>query len=294
MKKLLIISTAILMALPFYSQESPKPDTLWKFSGTAALNLSQLSLTNWAAGGDNSISGNALLNLSADYSNGNLNWDNDAILGYGMIRQGNTPSRKSDDKLDLSSKFGYKAFTNWYYSALLSFKSQFANGYDNPGEAVRTKISSFLSPGYLNLSMGLDYKPNEKFTALIAPLAGKVTLVFDDYLSSLGSYGLEPDQKIRAEFGGYVKLSYEEEIMKNVLLKTKIDFFSNYLENPQYVDVNWDLLLKFTINEYLSATLVTQLLYDRDILFEPEDGSGDPEPRIQFKELFGIGLSYSF
>jgi hypothetical protein len=216
------------------------------------------------------------------------------ILGFGLVRQGNESARKSDDKIDISSKFGYRASKKWFYSGLFSFKSQFANGYDNPGEAVRKKISSFLSPGYLNLSLGMDYKPNDKFTALIAPVSGKVTLVFNDYLSSLGSFGVDSSKTARAEFGGYLKFSYKDQIMKNILLDTKIDFFTNYLENPQYVDVNWDLLLKFTVNEYISATLITQLIYDRDILFEPDEGTGDPEPRVQFKELFGIGLTYSF
>ena len=294
MKKLIITTTAILMAFPIYSQQSNDADTLWKYSGTASLNLSQLSLTNWAAGGDNSISGNALVQMSADYDDGTLNWDNDLNLGYGLIRQGDSPARKSDDKIDIASKFGYRAAKKWFYSGLLSFKTQFSDGYDNPGEAVRTKISDLLSPGYLSLSLGMDYKPNEKLTVLVAPVAGKATFVLDDYLSSLGSFGLDPGKKTRGEFGGFVKISYKDEIVKNVLLDTKVDLFSNYLENPQYIDINWDLLLTFTVNEFISATLVTQLIYDRDILFEPEDGVGEPEPRVQFKELFGIGLTYTF
>ena len=159
MKKIAFITTAMLMAFSLYSQDSNEADTLWQYSGTASLNLSQLSLTNWAAGGDNSISGNALVQMSADYDDGTLNWDNDLNLGYGLIRQGGSPARKSDDKIDISSKFGYRASKKWFYSGLLSFKSQFVEGYDNPGEVVRTKISGFLSPGYLNLSIGMDYKP---------------------------------------------------------------------------------------------------------------------------------------
>ena len=105
-------------------------------------------------------------------------------------------------------------------------------------------------------------------------------------------------QTIRGEFGAYIKIAYKKEILKNVLLDTKIDFFSNYLDNPQYVDVNWDLLLTFTVNEFISATLMTQLIYDYDIEFGFDttgDGADDScEPRVQFKELFGLGLTYSF
>lgn len=295
MKKLFFTITSIFLATLINAQDPSEADTLWKFNGLTSLNLSQLSLTNWAAGGDNSISGNALVQLSADYDNGTMNWDNDLILGYGLIRQGDDKARKSDDKIDLSSKFGYRASEKWFYSGLLSFKTQFAEGYDNPGDADRTKISNFMAPGYLNLSAGMDFKPNNKFALLLAPVAGKVTFVMDEDLTTDGgAFGVGQNESMRSEFGGYIKLSYKNEILKNVLLDTKVDLFSNYLENPQYVDVNWDLLLTFTVNEFISATLITQLIYDHDILFEPESGTGEAEPRVQFKELFGIGLTYSF
>lgn len=268
--------------------EPSKSDTLWKFAGATSLNVSQLALSNWAAGGENSISGNALVNLSADFNNGMLTWDNDLIMGFGLIRQGNDPTTKSDDQIDFASKVGYRASKNWSYSGLLAFKTQFADGYDNPGEEDRNRISTFMAPGYLNLALGMDYKPRESFSIFISPLAGKMTFVLDDTLSSLGVFGLDPGQKVRSEFGGYIKIAFKKDILKNVMLDTKVDLFSNYLENPQYVDVNWDLQLTFTVNEFISATIKTQLIYDYDIKFENE------EARIQFKELFGIGLAYKF
>jgi len=298
MNKIILTIAVTMMAVSLHAQESSEADTLWKYSGITSLNLSQLSLTNWAAGGENSVSGNALIQLSADYDNGTLNWDNDLSMGFGLIRQGNDPTRKSDDKIDLSSKFGYRASKNWFYSGLLSFKTQFTEGYDNPGEADRIKISNWLAPGYLNISAGMDYKPNDEFSVLLAPAAGKITFVLDEDLSEAGSFGLGQSETIRGEFGGYIKIAYKKEVLKNVLLDTKIDLFSNYFENPQYVDVNWDLLLTFTVNEFISATLMTQLIYDHDIEFgfdSSGDGTNDSfEPRVQFKELFGLGLTYNF
>jgi hypothetical protein len=281
-----------------YAQEPAGADTLWKYSGTASLNFSQLALTNWAAGGENSLAGNALLQLSGDYDDGKLSWDNDLLLGIGLIRQGDDPARKSDDRIDLSSTFGYRASGKWLYSGLLGFRTQFLEGYDRPGETDRVKISNWMAPGYLNLSLGMDYRPCDAFAMLVAPVAGKITFVLDDDLSAAGSFGLERDKKIRGEFGGYVKLSYKNEILKNVMLDTKVDLFSNYLDEPQAIDVNWDLLLTLTVNEYLSAKLVTQLIYDKDIKFGI-DTNGDGmidifEPRVQFKELFGVGLAFNF
>jgi len=298
MKKTLLILLAIALSLSGFAQPSNDADTLWKYSGITSLNLSQLSLSNWAAGGDNSLSGNALVKLSADFDDGTLNWDNDLILGFGLIRTGSDPTRKSDDQIELSSKFGYKAKEKWFYSALFLFRTQFAQGYDNPGEDDRIKISDFMSPGYLNLALGMDYKPNKHISIFLSPLSTKFTFVMDENLSAAGSYGLDPGQTVRGEFGAYVKFAYKQEILKNVNLDTKIDLFSNYFDNPQYVDVTWDLLLTFKINEFLSASLMTQLIYDYDIQFG-FDSTGDGEidsyeSRVQFKELFGLGLTYSF
>ncbi|RPI43424.1 MAG: DUF3078 domain-containing protein [Bacteroidetes bacterium] len=308
MKTPKIFAVVMIVSIPMINPVSGKAqetaaadaasDTLWKTGGIISLNLSQLALTNWAAGGENSISGNGLVQLSGDYNDGILTWDNDLVLGYGMIKQGGDPARKTDDRIELSSKLGYKAAGNWSYSGLVSFRTQFAEGYDDPGAENRVKISDRMAPGYLNLSAGMDYRPSESFSLLIAPLAGKITFVLDDELSSLGSFDVDPGEQVRAEFGGFIKAGYQEEIMQNITLNTAVGLFSNYLENPQYVDVNWDLLLSLKVNDYISATLQTQLIYDRDILFgEDADGDGTPEtfePRVQFKELFGIGLNYTF
>ncbi len=276
-------------------------DTLWKFNGVTSINFSQMSLTNWAAGGENSVSGNGILNLAANYlsMDGNSSWANELSLGYGLIQQGKDPVRKSDDKIDFASKYGYKASEHWNYTGMLSFKTQFTQGYANPGDIeTRTKISNFMAPGYMNLSFGMDYKPSETFTIFIAPVTGKMTFVMDDDLSAAGSFGVDAGQTTRSEFGGYVKVAFTAKLMKNVKLNTKVDLFSNYLENPQYIDVNFDVLLSMKVNDYISASFISQIIYDYDIRFDVLDAGGEPtgetEGRIQFKELFGIGLTYSF
>ncbi|MEA3460495.1 MAG: DUF3078 domain-containing protein [Bacteroidota bacterium] len=298
MKKNFLLLTIALISITLSAQDPVDADTLWKFSGSTSLNLSQLSLTNWAAGGENSLSGNALINLGANYATDKTSWENKLILGFGLIKQGDDPTRKSDDQIDLASKFGLKASEKWFYTSLLGFNTQFAEGYDRPGEADRVKISGFMSPGYLSFSLGMDYKPNETFSLFLSPVSSKFTFVLDDDLSAAGSFGLDPGQKARSEVGAYVKMAFKKEILKNVTLDTKVDLFSNYFDNPQYVDVNWDLLLTFKVNDYLAASLLTQLIYDYDIQFG-EDTTGDGEydtfsDKVQFKELFGLGLTYTF
>jgi len=298
MKKLLLLLSVTLLSFSVFAQDQADADTLWKFSGTTSLNLSQLSLTNWAAGGENSVSGNALINLAANYATDKTSWENKLILGFGLIKQGDDPTRKSDDQVDFASKLGLKATEKWFYTALLGFNTQFTEGYDNPGEDDRLKISNFMSPGYLSFSLGMDYKPSDAFSLFLSPLSGKFTFVLDEDLSDAGSFGLDAGQKTRAELGTYIKLAIKKEILKNVTLDTKIDLFSNYLDNPQYVDVNWDMLLTFKVNEFLAASLLTQLIYDYDVKFG-EDTTGDGEydtfsEKVQFKELFGLGLTYTF
>lgn len=292
MKKILCTLVAATLALQMHAQEGETADTLWKYSGITSLNMSQLALYNWSAGGENNLAGNALVKLAANYDNGNLAWNNNLTLGFGLIKQGDNPTKKSDDQINFSSVVGYKASEKWYYSGLLDFKTQFAHGYEDP-DLQTNKISNFMAPAYMNFSLGMAYKANDKFSLFISPLSSKYTFVLDEDLSAAGSFGLDPGQQVRAEFGAYLAFRYKNEILKNVVLDTKLDLFSNYLENPQYVDVNWDVLITFKINEYLSASLMTQLIYDWDVKFTNED-TGEEEARIQFKELFGLGLTYSF
>lgn len=297
-KRASIITLLLTLSLLIHAQDTISADTLWKFTGVTSLNFSQLSLTNWAAGGSNSISGNALVKLSPDYDDGTVQWDNDLVLGFGLNKQGSDPTIKSDDQIELSSKLGYRAAKNWFYSGLLNFKTQFTEGYDEEDEVNRPKISNFMAPGYLTLSLGMDYRPNDKFSLLLAPVSGKVTFVLDEDLSEAGSFGLDPGQKVRGEIGATVKAAYKNEILKNVILDTQLGLFSNYLENPQWIDVNWDLLLTLKVNEYISASIMTQLIFDKDIEFGVDtngDGINDSvESRVQFKELLGIGFAYNF
>ena len=281
----------------------------WKYVGTIAINLSQVSLTNWSAGGQNTISTNGLLSIFANYKKGKNTWENYLDFGYGTIKQGrNANWWKTDDKIDFTSKYGQKAFSNWYYAGLLNFKTQMTAGYNYPNDS--TKISTLLAPGYLIGAIGMDYKPSDNFTAFIAPLTAKVTVVGDQTLADAGAFGVEPatfdtagnvmtaGENIRNEFGGYIRLFYKKDLMENIGLQTKLDLFSNYLNKPQNIDINWEVLVSMKVNKYISATLSTQLIYDHDIdIAIDSNGDNLPDkmgPRIQFKEVLAAGFSYKF
>ncbi|WP_163324139.1 DUF3078 domain-containing protein [Draconibacterium mangrovi] len=288
MKKVLIL----LFLLPAFAfaQDEPK-DTLWTTSGSTTLNFSQVSLNNWAAGGKSSMSGVVMVNYAANYKKDKLNWDNTFDFRYGFLKEEDQKLRKSDDMIDMSSKLGIEASKNWYYSALLNFKSQFATGYDYPD--TDNAISKFMAPGYLSIGLGMDYK-TDGFSLMMAPVSGKFTFVTDDDLSDEGAFGVEEGKTMRAELGATVKAQLKKDIWENVTLDTKVDLFSNYLDQPKNIDVDWTFKIIMKVNDYLSANLITQLIYDNDVKIQGDDETLPPSPALQFMESFGVGLTFKF
>jgi hypothetical protein len=296
MKNTILLITLAAISLQGISQEGDSIPKFWETKGMISVNFSQVSFSNWAAGGVNSVALNSFLNFQAIYKKDNISWENNLDLAYGILNQENQKSIKSDDKIDFSSKFGRKASEKWYYTGLLGFRTQFAPGYANPSDT--DIISTFMAPAYLVLSVGMDYQPNNKITIFISPVTGKTTFVMDEFLSSLGAYGVEPGKKFKSEFGGFFKAAYKNDIFENVTLMTKIDLFSNYMDKPQNIDINWDTQIMMKINKFISANIFTQLIYDDNILFDVDnndDGVVDKQiPKVQFKQLLGIGFSYKF
>ncbi|MCF8233978.1 MAG: DUF3078 domain-containing protein [Bacteroidales bacterium] len=290
MKKVTLFVMAILSSLFMLAQNETDTIKNWKIGGESSLTFSQVSLINWAAGGESSVSGNTFLNLNANYARGKNIWENKLELAYGLMKQGEQDVKKTNDKLSLASSYGYEATKKWYYIASLTFNSQFSDGYNYPNDSVL--ISSFLAPAYVLAALGMEYKPNEVFSVMILPVSGRLTIVNDDSLSAQGAFGVEPGNKTRFEFGGTLKMEIQKEIMKNVSLQSNLQLFSNYLDKPQNIDVNWEAMLNMKINDYLSANLSTTLIYDHDIKITDKDGNTGP--RVQFKEVFGVGFSYKF
>ena len=165
---------------------------------------------------------------------------------------------------------------------MLNFKSQFSDGYDYPNDSV--PISRFLAPAYILYSLGLDYKPNDKFSLFFSPITGKITIVSDGRLAAEGAFGVEPakydksgvriqaGKNVRYEFGAYLKSEINKNLMENVSLQSKLELFSSYDHNPQNVDVNWEVLIVMKINKFLSANVNTNLVYDDDIKITDKNG----------------------
>jgi hypothetical protein len=307
--KLFFLLLFFIAATALHAQEESTPDSLkaWKTSGRVGVNFSNVSLTNWAGGGQESVSGTGEFVFNADYKKNNKEWKNSIELGYGLIKQGNDPVIKSDDKIILVSTFNYSFKPKWSFSNVLSFRSQFAPGY-NPPEVQNdtTKISDWLAPGYIQEAIGIEYKPNEFISFMLSPATYKLTIVMDQQLANQGAFGVEaadtaadgtitrPGENIRHELGASFRMIFKKEVFKNVDFESQLDLFSNYFENPDAIDVNWANNLNMKINNFMTASILTQLVYDDDIKIAASDNPNDIAPRTQFKSVLGIGVNYKF
>lgn len=292
MKKLALVLTISLQFFASFAQDKTEEVKPWAYKGVTGINFSQTALSNWAAGGENSVAGNAYFNGSLIHKSGNWLWENNLVLEYGLTNTKSLGTRKSSDKIDFASKLGYSTNNKWYYTGLVDFKSQFNKGY-NYSDDNDDYISKFMAPGYSNISLGIEYRPNDNFSAYFSPIAGKLTFVLDDRLSDMGAFGVDKGDKFRAEIGAYLKLKAQRDLMENVKLITKADFFTAYNSSFGNIDVDWDVLVNFKINKYLSANINTTLKYDDDVKSIKSDGT-QGGPRIQFKEVIGVGIAYNF
>lgn len=294
MKKIALILCS-LVTLPMFAQEV-EPQKEWTFTGVGGLNVSQTSLTNWAAGGENSMSGNIYFNASANYKKDKWTWDNMIASDFGQAYTKTLKWQTSVDKLNLSSKLGYAVLEKMSISALGDFLTQYTPGYKsaqskNDGDDY---ISNIMAPGYLSLALGIDYRPNDDLSIMFSPLTGKMTFVLDKRLSEMGAYGVKPGNKVFAELGASLVALYKKNITEDLSLQTKLSLFTAYTHNFGNIDVNWDVMLAYKLNKYLSATLTTNLIYDDDIKTADEHGKLTGPAKVQFREIFGVGVAYHF
>jgi hypothetical protein len=266
----------------------------WKTGGLYNLTFNQAALSNWAAGGDNSaISLSTLLNLYAFYADGRRSWDNNLTLAYGMTQTTSLGTRKTDDRIDLVSKYGYDLGKKWYLSGLFNFRSQFAKGYNYPTTTSKVLTSDFAAPAYLLLSLGMDYKPNDHFSFFISPATIREVLVSNDSLAALGAFGVDSGKNSRFELGAYASINYTANLSKTSTYSTKLDLYSNYLHNPQDISLYMTNILNAKITNAIAMNLSVTLIYDNDIKSVKKDGTYGGAA-LQVQEIFGVGLAYKF
>ncbi len=287
------------------------------FHGNYGLNLNQLALSNWAAGGESSASIKAFANLNFTYRNKKSEQKLSGAFAFGTSRFSDKHLEKSDDKIDIQYSVAPITLNKspLSFSMVSTFSTQFAEGYKYPNDS--TMLSCFFAPAYLTLSGGYNYKTkNENLHVYVSPIAGKATFVMNQELADKGSYGVKkgyydadsiwvPGEHVAAAVGINVIVNYKQPIGKNITYTTMLNAFYNYVEtkndnNRLRLDFNWESTINFVISKYITTILFVHLKYDHNTLFpvyETVDGVEtvvDNVPKLQFKESLGIAFVHNF
>ncbi len=286
--------------------------SFWNIKNSIGLNFSESAFVNWKAGGVNSIAASANSMFVRNYKFRYVQWNNDLEMRYGLNAQEGRELRKTEDVIRFSSTFGYRrdTITNWYYSFKTNFNTQFTNGYKYPDK--ENVVSAFMAPGYLFLGGGASYIPeNNAFNLYISPLTQKATFVLNKELANIGAFGVEKailDENgnviqeggtVYIELGFLITNTLESQIMKNITLNHRISLYTDYLSSFGNIDIDWEPNFILQVNKYIKTTIGTQIIYDDDILFdEKKDSNGvviqKGIPKIQFRQILGVGIAYEF
>ena len=280
---------------------------IWSFQGTSTVNTNQNSFSYWAGGGQSSVSVATVLNAVLTFTNETTNWQNQIDMSYGLMNQESVPGwNKTDDALAISSKYGKRASKTLFYSLLFNPATQFQPGYEMIGDSL--PISKMLAPLYAETSLGFNYVPNTKLDVFLGLGTLKSTVVNDQRLADQGAYGVQaavyddlgqlltPGKKVRSEFGGYMLIQYRNpRIIKNLGIQSRLELFSNYLNNPGNIDIDFSNVISIQLNEYIAANINIHMKYDDDTKMGIDvDGDGQVDKyaaKMQFKEVLGVGLN---
>ena len=280
MKKILLLLG--LVSIGAFAQETVTDSTSnWTKKGTFTLLANQSSFNNWLAGGQNNFAGNAGVNYDFNYKNADWNWDNKLILAYGLTKIKDADTQKTDDRIEFTSLLGKKAKGYWFYSAFLNFKTQMDSGFDPATQT--TKISHFFSPAYFQFGPGMLWKKSDNLKVNIAPATSKLIMVHSHFTEFGPSFGVEQGDTFRYELGFALNGYYKFNVMENVSVENILNLYSNYLEDPQNVDLDYQLNIVMKINKYLSTNFAFQTIYD-DNAFRG----------FQTRQVIGVGFNANF
>ena len=303
---LTLMSAAGIAVSPALAQEAAdgaatavvKP---WTFKGDAGINLSQTSLTNWSAGGESSIAGNALVNLNATYLKNNHKWVSNLNTEYGLTWTPSNKLNKTVDKLVLNTQYGYALDKkdHWFISAEADFRTQYDKGYKDvaghlaDNDTAPTYISKIMAPGYLNVSVGVDYHLKSLLDGYVAPAVMRTTFVADKFLSDQGAFGVTPGERYLIQAGLQIQGNVNWEITPKIILSSGLTLFTPYSKDFGNFVVDWDVLLVMKVTSWLNAQIGTTLKYDDKIKTTDKNGN-IRGPKVQFREMLTIGLTYMF
>lgn len=281
MKKTVLSFVFLLVLVSVYAQETSN-DTikLWTKKGNISLLFNQTAFNDkWLGGGTSNLAGNFGLNYDFNYKKGDVIWDNKFIVAYGLAKVKGSKISKTDDRLELNSLWGKKAKGDWYYSLFFNFKTQMDAGYDKDGNT----ISHFFSPAYFQLGPGMLWKKSNNLSVNFSPATAKLIIVHPHFTDFGPSFGVLQGDSSRFEFGASISGYYKFNVMTNISIENRLNLYSNYLDQPQNVDIDYQMNILMRINKYVSANLALQGIYDDNTI-----------KALQVREVFGLSANYGF
>jgi hypothetical protein len=289
------------------AQDTSVPkDSFWTTGAGIGLDFSQLFQLNPKQGaGQNRLGFGGAINAFAKYKKDCLAWDNVGAwqfgvqrLGAGVLAQGTEtskiPFQKAIDQLRLGSKLGYQSSENskWFYAADFTFLSQLTSTYpgtdEYPGNFLTSledgikRNSALFAPATITLSLGMDYKPNDNFSLYLSPLGAKFIIVSDDDIAALGVHGnpVERDadgniisfENVDSQLGAVLRANFTDKFYNDRLAFTSgLTLYSNYLRNPQNIDVDWTNEFAIEIFKGLQLAVTVNIFYDDDVRVQITD-----------------------
>lgn len=262
-------------------------DTTWRRSFSTGLTLNQASFSdNWKAGGVSSLALSTFLNARADYKWERVSWDNSLQLQYGLLKNKGEGMRKSLDRIYLDTKYGVGFSSDWNAFISANFLSQFTKGYEYDVDDAGTDrlISNFLSPGYLTLALGAEYKPTPNFSLRLSPFAPRFTFLADENVGQNERYGVPVGDQVRAEvLSALVQVDYQKDFAENLSLKL------GYISNLNYkhfafkkIDHRLNAVIAAKVTRYINVSLMGNVVYDRD-----------QDSEVQYSQSLGLGVLYN-
>lgn len=275
------LATILILLVAFTVNAQDKKEEVksnWKKGGNITFLFNQSAFKNWQAGGTNSVSGTFGLNYDFNYAKDNWTWDNKIIASYGLTKLKGEGTQKTDDRLEFNSLLGKKAEGNWYYSAFFNFKTQMSSTDVNG-----VQQSHFFSPAYFQFGPGMLWKKHDNLKVNIAPATSKLILIDGDLTKNGEAFGVAQGKTSRYELGAAVNAYYKVELLENVSMENILNLYSNYLDKPGNVDIDYTINFVMKINKYMSTNLSLQAIYDDNAIKD-----------LQTKEVFGLGINYIF
>jgi len=282
-----------------------KPDPIfWEYAVSNAFTFNQTYLSNWAKGGENSLTTMLDITGNATYNNtqAKTQWINTVRLKFGTLITEEHGLRKNNDLFEINSQYNKNKWGKFDLSASFYMKNQIAKGYKYPNDSV--VVSKFLNPASLTIGLGLDYKPFKHTSINMAPLSYKNTFVLDTANIDQTSHGISSDKRARQELGTQLLVTNKFSPMEDLTISNKLRIFSNYLNHPENIDIDWEMLLDKKISWFFTIRLNLHLIYDDDVRFTVYDENEQPVLRLdgtekkvarsQFKEFVGLSLLFKF